>query len=284
MVAWLDAFGSGRRPQQRMCYMNISPNFSLDGTVALVTGARGGIGQALCSALSGAGAKVIASGRGEPSSTLNADSWMLHDVTSAADWSRIVTAIRERYGRLDCLINNAGLSMVQSIGSLAMEDLRRVFSVNVESVLLSLQASMPLLRESGKHRFGGSSVVNISSVAGLRGVPLNAAYSASKGAVTLLSKSAAKEFAMLEYPVRVNTVHPGRTDTRMMDSILSRYNQIGATPIDEARAAKLAINANIPLNRIARPDEIAGAVVYLCSTAASYVTGSELVVDGGFNA
>lgn len=261
-----------------------SPSFSLGGAVALVTGAGGGIGSAICLALMSAGAIVIGSGRREPPVAARIDSWMQQDVTSADDWSRVVSEIEARYGRLDCLVHNAGVYAVENFASISIELLRDVFRVNVESVLLGLQAALPLLRRSGNHRVGGASVVTISSVAGIRGVPLNAAYSASKAAATLLSKSAAKEFALLGYPIRVNTVHPGRTNTNMMSGILSRYSHIGSGAGIEAELANKSRALPIPMDRMARPDEVAGAVVYLCSTAASYVTGSELVIDGGFNA
>lgn len=259
-------------------------SFDLGGAVALVTGAGGGIGAAICAALMNAGALVVGSGRHDPPSTAKVDFWIKQDVASAADWSRVVANIEERHGRLDCLVNNAGAYSVESLSSISIEQLRELFSVNVESVLLGLQAALPLLRMSGSHRIGGSSVVTISSVAGIRGVPLNAAYSASKAAATLLSKSAAKEFALLGYPIRVNSVHPGRTTTDMMSGILSRYSEIASSGSIEAEVAKKASGVPIPMDRMARPEEVAGAVVYLCSSAASYVTGSELVIDGGLNA
>lgn len=258
------------------------PSLALGGAVALVTGAGGGIGLAICAALMGAGAIVVGSGRRESPAAAKVNFWMQQDVASADDWSRVVADIKARYGRLDCLVHNAGVYAVESLACISVEQFRYVFRINVESILLGLQAALPLLRMSGSGRMGGSSVVTISSVAGIRGVPLNAAYSASKAAATLLSKSAAKEFALLGYPIRVNTVHPGRIKTDMMNGILSRYSEIGSSARIEAELAKKAIGVPIPMNRMARPEEVAGAVVYLCSPAASYVTGSELVIDGGF--
>lgn len=129
-------------------------------------------------------------------------------MTSPDEWARVVREIRSRFGRLDCLINNAGICLVKSIAETSLEDWRRVMSVNIESMLLGLQASLELLRESGTGRPGGSSVVNVSSTSGLRGYGLGSAYCASKAAVALLSKSAAKEFATLRYPVRVTAFIP----------------------------------------------------------------------------
>lgn len=262
--------------------MSVVLSQALGGTVALITGANGGIGRAVCAALDAAGARVVATDVGEAPYDLQVDCWLQHDVTSADAWGRVVGEIRSRFGRLDCLINNAGTSLVEHIAQTSIEQWRRASSVNVESVLLGMQASLPLLRESGATRAGGSSIVNFSSVAGLRGVAFNAAYCASKGAVTLLSKSAAKEFAALRYPVRVNSIHPGGVDTLMMDSIMERYVEVGFA--SSVEAVKAQFNAMSPYGRMAQPSEIAGGVVFLCSPAASYMTGSELVIDGGVTA
>jgi len=256
-----------------------SPDCSLVGNVALITGARGGIGRSLCAALSAAGARVVASGVSKPPDGLQADIWLQHDVTSSDAWSRVVSSIQNRYGRLDCLVNNAGICTVDRISNISLEGWRRVSSVNVESVLLGLQASMELLRSSGADRFGGSSVVNVSSAAGLRGFAFHTAYCASKGAVTLLTKAAAREYATLKYPIRVNSIHPGSVETKMMDVLFARYVEEGlATSIAAARAES---NAAHPIGRMAQPDEIAAGVLFLCSAASSFMTGSELILDGG---
>lgn len=257
-------------------------SLTLNGAVALVTGASGGIGRAVCASLVDAGARVVATDISDLPKGLKVEGWFRHDVTSTHDWARLVGEIRTEFGRLDCLVNNAGISLVESIADTSIDQWRRVMSVNVESILLGLQATQPLLRESGGDRAGGSSVINVSSVAGLRGVAFNAAYSASKGAVTLLSRSAAKEFAALGYPIRVNSIHPGSVETQMMDSILASYVEHGfATSMDEQ---KTNWNSKRPLGRMARPEEIAGGIVFLCSPAASFVTGSEFVIDGGVTA
>src|SRR6185369_15991086 len=181
---------------------------TLSGAIAMVTGARGGIGRAVCAAVDAAGGCVVATGIGNAPKELRADAWLRHDATSPDDWACVVAEVRRKYGRLDCLVNNVGMSMVESVANTSIEQFRRVLSVNVESILLGVQASLPLLRDSGTGRSGGSSVVNVSSVAGLRGEAHNAAYCASKGAVTLFTKAAAREFALLGYPIRVNSIHP----------------------------------------------------------------------------
>jgi NAD(P)-dependent dehydrogenase (short-subunit alcohol dehydrogenase family) len=251
---------------------------TLGGAVVLVTGAGGGIGSAMCTALVDAGAQVAGSDVGERPAGLTIDAWFRHDVTSAQDWHRVVAEIGSRFGRLDCLINNAGICPVESIEKTSLEQLRRVSSVNVESIFLGLQAALPLLRQSGEKRAGGSSVVNISSTAGIRGVAFCAAYCASKAAVTLLTKSAAKEFAALRYPIRVNSIHPGAVETAMMSSIVARFVEQGLSGSEAGQ--KAAFTNSTPLGRMGQPAEIAGAVVFLCSQAASFMTGAEIVIDG----
>lgn len=251
----------------------------LDGAIALVTGAAGGIGRATVAALREAGAEVIATDLSVPEGgTLN----LAQDVTSEADWTRLTEEIGRRHGRLDCLVNNAGIALVSTIEDNSLDAWRRVMAVNVESMLLSVRALLPLLRKSGESRPGGASVVNISSVGGIGGAPLMAAYCASKGAVRLFSKSAACEFAALKYNIRVNSVHPGGIETAMMDEIIDRYVALGVAT--DEQTARAGVDAQHPLGRWGRPEEIAGGIVYLCSPAASFVTGSELVIDGGFTA
>lgn len=252
---------------------------SLANTVALVTGAAGGIGAATVAAMREAGAEVIATDlRAPEGGTLN----LVQDVTSPIGWHELAGVVERRYGRLDCLINNAGIALVSTIEENSLEDWRRMMAVNVESMLLSLKAMLPLLRKSGQTRSGGASVVNLSSVGGIGGAPLMAAYCASKGAVRLFSKSAATEFAALKYNIRVNSVHPGGIETNMMDEIITRYVGLGVAP--DRQTARAGVDAQHPLGRWGRPEEIAGGIVYLCSPAASFVTGSELVIDGGFTA
>lgn len=254
---------------------------ALDNVVAVVTGAAGGIGRELVKALKAANATVIATDMAETAEIEGADAYVRHDVTSEQDWEALAGKIYKDYGRLDALVNNAGISIVEKFEDTSLEAFHRVNAVNVDSIIIGTQVLLPLLREGGKARKGGASVVNFSSVGGLRGAPFNAAYCTSKAAVKMLSKCLGAEFAALGYNIRVNSVHPGGVDTGMLGSIMDRYVELGAAPSREAAQANM--EARHPIGRQGRPDEMGGGVVYLCSEAASFVTCAEFVIDGGFS-
>jgi NAD(P)-dependent dehydrogenase (short-subunit alcohol dehydrogenase family) len=254
---------------------------ALDTVVALVTGANGGIGRELCKSLKAARAVVIATDLAVEAVDVECDAYLQHDVTNPDDWMRVEALIRERWGRLDGLVNNAAISIVTKIEDSPLEEWHRVNSVNVDSVIIGTQIMLPLLKEGGKARQSGASIVNFSSVGGLRGAAFNAAYCTSKAAVKMLSKCMGAEFAALGYNIRCNSVHPGGIDTDMLRGIMERYVELGAVPSVEA--AEAGIRMNHPIGRTGRPDELGGGVVYLLSDAASFVTCSELLIDGGFS-
>jgi NAD(P)-dependent dehydrogenase (short-subunit alcohol dehydrogenase family) len=254
----------------------------LHDTIALVTGAAGGIGRAVCAALSEAGAAVVATDLAAQASVPGAAAYYQHDVASPTDGARIATEISKKYGRLDALVNAAAICEVKSIEETSLESWRRLQSINVDSMLIGTQSMLPLLKESGKTRKGGASIVNFSSVGGQRGAAFTAAYCTSKGAVRLFTKSAAIEFGVLKYNIRVNSVHPGGIHTPMMHAIIDRYVQLGG--VSSREAAEAGVVAAHPIGRLGNPEEIGGGVVYLCSSEASFVTGSEFVIDGGFTA
>lgn len=258
------------------------PNFDLTGAVALVSGATGGIGRATCQALSEAGATVIASDLADSAEIAGAADYRRLDVTDETNWAAVIAHIDATHGRLDILVNNAGISVTNSIAHTTLAEFRKCMAINVEGVFLGTRAAQDLLARSGKDRKGGSSIVNLSSVGGLRGAALMSTYCASKGAVKLFSKSAGLEFAMMGLPIRVNSVHPGGIDTNMMDTIYARYVDDGLFP-DEA-TARATVSANHAMGRMGDPDEIAAGIVYLATPAASFMTGSELVIDGGMTA
>lgn len=253
----------------------------LDNVVAVVTGAAGGIGRELVKALKAANATVIATDLAAEAQIEGADHYLKHDVTSEADWRAVAALVQDKYGRLDALVNNAGYSIVTKFEETPLSDFHRVNAINVDSIIIGTQVMLPLLKEGGKARSGGASVVNFSSVGGLRGAAFNAAYCTSKAAVKMLSKCLGAEFAALGYNIRVNSVHPGGIDTGMLNSIMDRYVELGAVPSREV--AVQGIVANHPIGRMGRPEEMGGGVVYLCSDAASFVTCAEFVMDGGFS-
>ncbi len=253
---------------------------NLENTIALVTGAAGGIGRAVCATMTDAGAKVIATDIADKPDDLLAEAYYKHDVTSQDDWQKIANKIESDYGQLDALVNVAGLSIVASIEETSLSEWQRVNGINVDSILLSFHTMLPLLKKSGKTRKGGASVVNFSSIAGQRGAAFNAAYCASKGAVKIFTKCAAIEFAALGYNIRVNSIHPGGVETPMLKSIIDTYIDKGVVPSYEI--AEASIIADHPIGRLGVPEDLGGGVVYLCSNYAAFVTGAELNIDGGF--
>jgi NAD(P)-dependent dehydrogenase (short-subunit alcohol dehydrogenase family) len=259
----------------------MSPH-DLSGTVALVTGATGGIGRATVQALADAGSKVIASDIAAQASVAGAAEYHQLDVTEETAWSGLIARIEAEHGRLDILVNNAGISVTESIADTSLAEWRKCQAVNVEGVFLGTKTAADLLKRSGADRKGGSAIVNLSSVGGLAGSAYMAAYCASKGAVRLFTKSAAVEYAMLRWPIRVNSVHPGGIDTNMMDTIYARYVEAGLFPDD--KTARATVSAGHAMGRMGEPSEIATGIAFLCSPGASFMTGSELVIDGGMTA
>lgn len=236
---------------------------SLEKRVVLVTGAAGTLGRAISAAISAAGGVPVRSdlaGRDGMDLPL--------DVTSETDWQAAIAAIERTHGRLDGLVNNAGIAVLGDVEQTTLADWRRVQAVNVDGVFLGCKYAMPLLGKSA-----APAIVNLSSVSGLVGGANLAAYNASKGAVRLLTKSVALSGARKSPPVRCNSVHPAFVESDMVD-------QIAATARDPKRAQE-RMRADIPLGRMARPEEVAGAVVWLLSDAAAFMTGSEFVLDGG---
>ncbi|MFT4054115.1 MAG: SDR family oxidoreductase [Novosphingobium sp.] len=252
----------------------------LDGAVALVTGANGDIGAEVCDLLEARGATVVRSDLRAPPEA--AGEFLTLDVTSEASWVDALAAINSRHGALDILVNNAGIAPMERIDAMALEDWRRCQQVNVEGVFLGLKLASPLLARSGGRRPGGASVVNLCSGASDRPAAFSAAYCVSKAAARMLTRAAAVEFAALKMPIRVNSVHPGVVESAMMDDILATYSRIlGGTPVETLRAGVASGN---PMGRFVEPAEVAEAVAFLASSAARYVHGDAIHVDGGYAA
>ncbi len=244
----------------------------LEGKVALVTGAAGGIGAAAARRLAGEGARLLLTDAdGEGARRLaqelgeGADA-LEHDVTSEERWQAVLAHALEAHGRLDVLLNNAGVFLAAPLTETSEEQFRRVLDVNVVGVFLGMRAVAPAMIE----RRAGS-VINISSVAGLMGSPFLTAYAASKWAVRGMSKVAAKELA--QFGVRVNSLHPGQIDTDMN----TRQREQTPELIDK-------LIRGIPLKRIGTPEEVAHAIAFLASDDSVYVTGAEIAIDGGVTA
>ena len=249
------------------------------GKVALVTGAASGLGAASARRLAAEGAKVMLTDVAADAGHAVADQiedaggqamFEAHDVTSPADWERVVAAAAERFGRLDILVNNAGVSGgPQELMTLELETWRRVLAVNLDGVFLGMRYAGPAIARSG-----GGSIVNISSILGKVGLAGAAAYCASKGGVALLTKAAALEWAPLG--IRVNSVHPGFIETPMVSGAFQQ-----AENANEMRDMIISRHA---LARLGVPREIGDAVLFLASDESSFMTGAELVVDGGYTA
>jgi NAD(P)-dependent dehydrogenase (short-subunit alcohol dehydrogenase family) len=247
----------------------------LSGRIAIVTGATKGIGRATGVALAREGANVVLTGRdekgGRESERLareaGADALFLRqDVTREDDWVRVIGETQARFGAPDILVNNAGVFFVKPLAETTLEDWDWIYTVNVEGTFLGIKHGLIAMAASGR----GGSIVNVSSLMGQVGFPNAVAYCATKGAITALTKSAALEGAELTKPVRVNSLHPGVIWTEMLTS------QFG-----DDQALSDAFAADTPLKIIGLPEYMADAIVFLASDEASYVTGSELTVDGG---
>ncbi len=254
---------------------------ALPNVIALITGAGGGIGRELVKAMKAAHATVIATDMAASAEIDGADHYFQHDVTSEDDWRKVEVFVRETYGRLDALVNNAGISIVGKIEETPLAEWHRVNAVNVDSVIIGTGVMLDMLKEGGKARPGGASIINFSSVGGLRGAAFNAAYCTSKAAVKMLTKCQGAEFAALGYNIRSNSVHPGGVLTPMISGIIDRYVELGAASSHEA--SQTVLNQRHPIGRMGRPDEMGGIVVFLASEAASFATCDEFAIDGGFS-
>lgn len=260
-------------------------------TTALVTGAVRGLGLAIAQALAARGIDVLLTDLAPADAPEVADAlarlppgcaYRRLDVTQEADWAAAVDDIRQRWDRLDILVNNAGVDAVGAVETVSLADWQRVIDINLTGVFLGIRACTDLLAASGPARTGGSAIVTISSIMGMVGFPNIAAYNASKGAVRTLSKGLAVEFATSGKPIRVNSVHPGFVRTPLLERGFQRMVDQGAVPSVEAMVAQVA--SLHPMGRLGLPEEIAAAVVFLASPEASFITGAELAVDGGYTA
>ena len=257
----------------------------VEGKVALVTGGSSGIGAACSEVLAREGATVIVADvqdqKGQElvhkiTAAGGKAEYLPLDVTSEDAWKGLIHDIAVRHERLDILVNNAGIAVGSpSITTMSLEDWRRQQAVNVDGVFLGTKHGLRLMRKAGN----GGSIVNMSSVAGLKGSPTLAAYSATKGAVRLFTKAVALECAAVKDGVRVNSVHPGIIETPIWEAIVGARADGSNAPPDLDAMSTMAV----PLGVKGIPEDIANAVLWLCSDESRYVTGAEMVVDGGLS-
>ena len=246
----------------------------LSGKVALITGAASGIGRATAALFHAEGAKVAATDRNEAGlkeSKAFADLVLPQDVTDEARWREVVDSVVAAFGRLDILVNSAGIAFKGNIETATLDEWRKTQAVNVEGTFMGCREAIRAMKQTG-----GGSIVNLSSVAGIIGDAQSAAYCASKGAVRLLTKSAALHCGRSGYNIRLNSVHPSFADTAMVQELIVSSKNPERVREGLARAA--------PLGRLGRAEEIASAILYLASDESSFTTGAEIVIDGGLTA
>jgi len=254
--------------------MEVTSVAGLDGKVALVTGGARGIGAATATALCAEAALVVIADVVDDTGaalarTLASDGkrakYVHLDVTDGPQWERVVADVVREFGRLDILVNNAGIGTMADVEQETAEGWDRVIAVNQKGVWLGMKHAVPAMRASG-----GGSIVNVSSIFGaVGGFGGSIAYHASKGAVRLMTKNAAIRYA--KEGIRVNSIHPGFIDTPMIADVKD-------TPIEQL------ILQSTPVGRLGRPEEIGDVIAFLSGPKASYMTGSEIYVDGGWTA
>lgn len=264
--------------------------YRLEGKVALVTGASRGIGAGCARTLARAGAKVLltdvleAEGR-RVAEGIRADggdaAFAKQDVSREEDWDAAVHTAVKTFGGFDVLVNNAGVEIVKPISATSLAEWRRLHAVNLDGVFLGVRSAMAAMSPGGAAGKGGS-IINISSVAGMKGFACISAYCSSKGAVRLFTKAAAVECAKMGLGIRINSIHPGFIATEMADRLFQTYGAMFFEG-DKEKAVEYCRGLT-PIGHFGEPGDIGAAVVFLASDAARFVTGVEFPVDGGLMA
>jgi 3alpha(or 20beta)-hydroxysteroid dehydrogenase len=242
----------------------------LDGKVALITGGARGQGEAAVRLFVEEGAKVVLgdildeAGKAVAASLGDAAIYLHHDVSQEDSWAEFVATASETFGRIDALVNNAGILHLAPIAEIALDDYMKVIRVNQAGCLLGMKSVIPAMVQAG-----GGSIVNVSSTSGIEGAMGLVAYVASKFAIRGMTKTAALELGRVG--IRVNSLHPGGVDTPMGDGSMEGFEQVDTQ----------GFYASLPLGRIGKPMELAQVALFLASDESSYCTGSEFVADGG---
>ena len=251
----------------------------VEGKIALVTGAGLGLGRAAALMLAREGAKLVVTdvndkaGASVAAEIVGAGGeaiFLHHDVASEAEWDRVVRATLERFGGLQILVNNAGVALSADVEHTSLEEWRWLMSINLDGVFLGTKRAIEAMKPTG------GSIINLSSIEGLIGDANLPAYNASKGGVRIFTKSAALYCAKAGLDIRVNSIHPGYIWTPMVEEYLSKQ--------PDPAAARTLVESMHPVNRLGEPDDIAYGVLYLASDESKFMTGAELVIDGGYTA
>ena len=246
----------------------------LEGKTALVTGAASGIGLQTSIRLAEEGALVMMTdinleeGRQQAEKPGVNATFLKLDITEEEEWISVLDETVKRFGRLDILVNSAGMVLIADVEQITLEDWRKVHAVNLDGTFLGCKHGVRVMKE-----FGAGSIINLSSVSGMIGGFNLAAYNSSKGAVRMLTKSVALHCARAGYGIRCNSIHPTFIETPMLESM------IRDSPDPEK--ARQTLVRQVPLRRIGKPDDVANMIVYLASDESTFVTGTEMVIDGG---
>ena len=246
----------------------------LEGKTALVTGAASGIGLQTSIRLAEEGALVMMTDINheeglQQAEKLGANATFLKlDITEEEEWISVLDETVKRFDRLDILVNSAGMVLIADVEQITLEDWRKVHAVNLDGTFLGCKHGVRVMKE-----FGVGSIINLSSVSGMIGGFNLAAYNSSKGAVRMLTKSVALHCARAGYGIRCNSIHPTFIETPMLESMI--------LDSPDPEKARQTLVRQVPLRRIGKPDDVANMIVYLASDESTFVTGTEMVIDGG---